>query len=77
MAASGCGGGLAEAGLTAAFAIGLAVLGDARRTSAFFAGFFLAVVVFLRMVALVTEAFFRFALVLRSTFFLFAIYSLP
>jgi hypothetical protein len=62
--------------LTAAFAVGLAFLGDARRTGAFFAGFFLTVVVFLRVASL-TGVFFRFALVLRLAVFLVAIYSLP
>jgi hypothetical protein len=38
--ATGCAGGLTGVGLTAAFAVGLAFLGDARRTGAFFAGFF-------------------------------------
>jgi hypothetical protein len=63
--------------LTAASAVGLAFLGDARRISAFFAGFFLTVVVFLRVVALVIGVFLRFALVLPLAFFLVAIYSLP
>ena len=54
MAAAGFAGGLAGLGLTAAFAVGVAFLGDERRTNAFFAGFFLAVAVFLRVVALVT-----------------------
>ena len=55
--------------MTAAFAVGLAFSGDARRTGAFFAGFFLivlvflTVVVFLRAAALVTGVFLRFALV--------------
>ena len=49
VAATGCAGGLGGVGLTAAFAVGLAFLGDARRTGAFFAGFFLTVVVFLRV----------------------------
>jgi hypothetical protein len=62
--------------LTAAFAVGLAFLGDARRTGAFFAGFFLTVVVFPRVAAL-TGVFFRFGLVLPLAFFLVAIYSLP
>jgi hypothetical protein len=54
--------------LTAAFAIGLAFLGDTRRRGAFFADFFLivlgflTVVVFLRVAALVTGVFLRFAL---------------
>src|SRR2546428_644379 len=63
--------------LTAACAVGLAFLGDARRTGAFFAGFFLlvpgfpAVAVFLRLAALATGVFLRFALPLA--FFLVAI----
>ena len=68
--------GLAGVGSTADFAVGLGFLGDARRTGAFFAGFFLTVVVFLRVAAL-TGAFFRFALVLPLASFLVAIYSLP
>ena len=76
VAATGCAGGLGGVGLTAAFAVGLAFLGDARRTGAFFAGFFLTVVVFLRVASL-TGVFFRFALVLRLAVFLVAIYSLP
>jgi hypothetical protein len=88
VAATGCAGwlagigltadfavGLAGVGLTVDFAVGLAFLGDARR-SAFFAGFFLTVVVFLRVAAL-TGAFFRFVLVLPFAFFLVALYSLP
>jgi len=60
--------------LTAAFAVDLAFLGDARRTGAFFAGFFLivlgflTVVVFLRVAALVMGVFLRFALVLPLAF---------
>jgi hypothetical protein len=77
VAATGCAGRLAGVGLTATFAVVLAFLGDARRTSAFFAGFFLTVVVFLRVVALVIGVFLRFALVLPLAFFLVAIYSLP
>ena len=57
MAATGCAGGPAGRGLTAAFAVGMAFLGDERRTSAFFAGFFLAVAGFLWVVALVTWGF--------------------
>jgi hypothetical protein len=77
VAAAGCAGGLAGLGFTAAFAIGVASLGDARWTSAFFAGFFLAAGVFLGVVALVTEIFLRFALALPLAFFLVAIYGLP
>ena len=77
MAATGRAGGLAGLGLAAALAVGMAFLGDARRTSVFFAGFFLAVAVFLRVVALVTGVFLRFALVLPLAFFLVGIYSLP
>ena len=72
MAATGRARGLAGLGLAAALAGGMAFLGDARRTGAFFAGFFLAVAVFLRVVALVTGAFLRFALVLPLAFFLSA-----
>ncbi len=81
MAVTGCAGGLGGVGLTAAFAVGPAFLGDARRTGAFFAGFFLTVLVFLtllvflRVAAFVTRVFLRFALLLA--FFLVAIYSLP
>ncbi|MGA7910807.1 MAG: hypothetical protein WCC30_04575 [Candidatus Dormiibacterota bacterium] len=63
--------------MTAAFTVGLAFLGDPRLTGSFFAGFLLTVAVFRRGVALVSGAFLRLALVLRLTFFLFAIYSLP
>ena len=73
---TGCAGGPAGVGSSAAFAVGLAFLGDARRTGAFFAGLFLTVVVLLRVVAL-TGVFFRFVLVLPLAFFLVAIYSLP
>jgi hypothetical protein len=76
VAATGCAGALAGVGLTAAFALGLALLGDARPTGTFFAGFFLAVAVFLRAVALATGVFLRFALVLPLPFFLVGIYSL-
>ena len=61
-------GGRAGIGLAAAFTVGLAFLGDARRTDAFFAGFFLTVLVFLRVAALVA-GFLRFALVLPLAFF--------
>ena len=77
VAATGCAGGRAGVGLTGAFAVGLAFLGDVRRTGAFFAGFFRTVPVFLRVVALVMGAFLRFALVWPSAFFLVAISSLP
>jgi hypothetical protein len=72
VAAAGFAGGLAGLGLTAAFAVGVAFLGDERRTNAFFAGFFLAVAVFPRVVALVRD-FLRFALVLPLAFFLVGI----
>ena len=74
--ASGCAGGLTGVGLTAAFAVGLAFFGDTCRRGAFFAAFFLIVlvflivVVFLRVAALVTGVFLRFALPLA--FFLVA-----
>jgi hypothetical protein len=55
-------------------AVGAAFLGDGRRATVFFAGFFLAFVALLRA-ALVT--FLRLAPVLRLAFFLFAICSLP
>src|SRR5205807_2797015 len=65
--------------LIAAFAVGLAFRGDARRTGAFFAGLFLvvlaflAVAVFFRVAALATGVFLRFALALPLAFFLVAI----
>ena len=67
LTASGCAGGPSGVGLTAAFAVGPAFLGDARRRGAFFADFFLIVLVFLtvlaflRVAALVTGVFLRFA----------------
>jgi hypothetical protein len=73
---SGCAGGLTGVELTATFALGLAFSGDTRGKGAFFAGFFLivlvflAVVVFLRLAALATGVFLRFALPLA--FFLVA-----
>jgi hypothetical protein len=76
VAVTGCAGGLAGVGFTADLAVGLAFLGDARRTGAFLAGFFLTVVVFLRVAAL-TGLCFRFAVALPLAFFLVAIYSLP
>jgi hypothetical protein len=47
VAFTGCAGGLAGVGLIAASTVGLAFLDDARRSGAFFAGFFLIVLVFL------------------------------
>jgi hypothetical protein len=75
--ATGWAGGPAGAGLTEAFGVGRAFLGDARlgdarRTGAFFAGFFLTGVVFLRVAALVSWIFLRFAWVLALAFFLVA-----
>ena len=69
------GTGLTDVGwiAAAALAVGLAFLGDARRTGAFFTGFFLTVLVFLRVAALVTRGFLRVALVLLLAFFLVAI----
>ena len=67
--------GPADLGLTAAFPAGVAFLADERRTNAFFAVFFLAAV-FLRVVALVTGGFLRFALVLPLAFFFVGIWSL-
>jgi hypothetical protein len=77
VAATGCARGLVGVGLPAAFAVGLELLGDARRTGAFFAGCFLTVLVFLRGAVLVARGFLRFALALPLAFFLVAIYSLP
>src|SRR6266545_7669424 len=55
-------------GLTATFAVGLALVRAARRGGAFFAAFFLIVLifltVFLRLAGLVTVVFLRFALAL-------------
>jgi hypothetical protein len=59
--------------LAAALAADLAFFGDARRTGAFFTGFFLAVLVFLRVAALAARRFLRVALVLLLAFFLVAI----
>ncbi len=75
-AVTDCAGGLAGLRLTATFAFGLAFLGDARWTGAFFAGFFFVVVVFLRVAALVTRDFLRLTLVLPLAFFLAGIYTL-
>ncbi len=79
MAVTGRAGERPGVGLTAAFAVDLAFLGDAPRTGAFFAGFFLVVLVFLtvavflRVAVLVTGVFLRLALVLPLAFFLVAI----
>jgi hypothetical protein len=70
-------GGLTGVGLAAAFAVGVAFLGDARRTSVFSAGFFLTAMVFLRAVALPTTVFLRFGFALRLFFFFVAITPLP
>jgi hypothetical protein len=59
--------GPADFGLPAAFPVGVAFLVDERRTSVFFAGFFLAAV-FLRAVALVIGGFLRFCLGLAFGF---------
>jgi len=69
LTASGCARWLAGLGLTATFAVGLALVRAARRGGAFFAAFFLIVLVFLtvflRLIAvLVTVVFLRFALAL-------------
>src|SRR5438094_10304008 len=69
LTASGCARWLAGLGLTATFAVGLALVRSARRGGAFFAAFFLIVLVFLtvflRLIAvLVTVVFLRFALAL-------------
>ena len=74
MAATGCVGGVAVVGLAAPLAVGLAFLGDARRTGAFLAGFFLTTVVLLRVARLLIGAFF--GLVLPLAFFFVANYSL-
>jgi hypothetical protein len=74
-----CAGGLIGVGLTAAFAIGLAFLADARWRGAFFGAFFLIVlvllanVVFFRVAAFVPGVFLRFAVPLPLAFFLVAI----
>ena len=64
LTASGCGRWLAGLGLTATFAVGLALVRAARRGGAFFAAFFLIVLVFLtaflRLAVLVTVVFLRF-----------------
>jgi hypothetical protein len=66
--ASGCARWLTGVGLTATFAVGLALVRVARRGGAFFAAFFLITLVFLtvflRLAVLVTVVFLRFALAL-------------
>jgi hypothetical protein len=65
---SGCARWLTGLGLTATFAVGLALVRAARRGGAFFAASFLIVfvflTVFLRLAVLVTVVFLRFALAL-------------
>src|SRR5262249_48318808 len=75
--------GRAGLGLIAAFVVSVALLGDVRRTGAFFAGFFLivpvflTVVVFLRVPAFAAGAFLRFAFALPFAFCLVAPFSVP
>ena len=68
LTASGCARWPTGLGLTATFAVGLALVRAARRGGAFFAAFFLMILVFLtvflRFVLLVTVVFWRFALAL-------------
>src|SRR6266508_5578203 len=68
LTASGCARWLTGVGLTATFAVDLALLRAARRGGAFFAAFFLITLVFLtvflRLAVLVTVVFLRFALAL-------------
>jgi hypothetical protein len=59
--------------LITVFAVSLAFLGDADRGDTFFAVFLLVLIFVLRMVALVTGAFFRFPLALPLAFLLVAI----
>jgi hypothetical protein len=76
----GSAGGRAGVGLAAACAVGVGFLGDVRRTGAFFAGFLLTVLVFVRVTALMTGVFLRFPLALPFVpfaFLLVGIYSLP
>src|SRR5262245_22176972 len=65
---SGCARWLTGLGLTATFAVGLALVRTARRGGVFFAAFFLIVLVFLtvflRLAVLVTVVVLRFALTL-------------
>src|SRR5438445_12589820 len=68
LTASGCARRLAGLGLTATFAVGFALVRATRRGGAFFAAFFLIVLVFLtvflRLAVLVTAVFLLFALAL-------------
>src|SRR4029450_5873385 len=68
LAASGCARWLTGLGLTVTFAVGLALVRVARRRGAFFAAFFLIVLVFLtvflRLALLATVVLLRFALAL-------------
>src|SRR5262245_24356211 len=68
LTASGCARWPTGPGLTATFAVGLALARVARRGGAFFAAFFLIVLVFLavflRLAVLATVVFLRFALAL-------------
>src|SRR4029453_12701243 len=68
LTASGCARWLTGVGLTATFAVRLALVRVARRGGAFFAAFFLIILVFLtvflRLAVLVTVVFLRFALAL-------------
>src|SRR5262245_4363918 len=68
LTASGCARWLTGFGLTATFAVGVALVRVARRGGAFFAPFFLIVLVFLtvflRLAILATVVFLRFALAL-------------
>src|SRR6266481_6324727 len=66
LTASGCTRWLTGVGLTATFAVDLALVRAARRGGAVFAAFFLIVLVtvFLRLAVLVTVVFLRFALAL-------------
>jgi|SRR5262249_33432887 hypothetical protein len=68
LTASGCARWLTGVGLTATFAVDLALVRAARRGAAFFAAFFLIILVFLtvflRLAVLLTVVFLRFALAL-------------
>src|SRR5207302_11181693 len=68
LTASGCARWLTGVGLTATFAVDLALVRAARQSGAFFAAFFLIILVFLtvflRLAVLVTVVFLRFALAL-------------
>src|SRR5262249_55372276 len=68
LTASGCARGLTGVGFTPTLAVGSALVRAARRGGAFFAAFFLMILVFLtvflRLALLVTVVFLRFALAL-------------